>query len=210
VIKKLNIEPYTKSLQDVGTFLDHNVSFKKVKTKYTKGDDWTAISFHGYGKDPLDILKPGVLKSSVKIDTKLQYTSLKDEIVMKPILEILQKLPCTYERVRFMKLVKGKVIGKHSDKIDKDIESKKIIRIHIPIRTNKDVIFTLYESNKDKQGQSHNLKTGHFYYTDVSKPHAVQNNSNEDRIHLVVDCVRNTQLTTLLSVIAWLGLRSMI
>jgi|TARA_B110000285_G_C14961906_1_gene532105 hypothetical protein len=201
MIKELNIEPYTKSLKDVGVFLD-NFEFKKVKTKYTKGDDWTAISFHGYGNHPLDILKPGVLKSSVKIDTKLQYTSLINLEEMKPILEILQKLPCTYERVRFMKLVKGKVIGKHSDKIDKDIESKKIIRIHIPIRTNKDVIFTLYESSKDKQGQDHNLKTGHFYYTDVSKPHAVQNNSNEDRIHLVVDCVRNTQLSTLLSVIA--------
>jgi len=201
MIKELNIEPYAKSLKDVGVFLD-NFEFKKVKTKYTKGDDWTAISFHGYGNHPLDILKPGVLKSSVKIDTKLQYTSLINLEEMKPILEILQKLPCTYERVRFMKLVKGKVIGKHSDKIDKDIESKKIIRIHIPIRTNKDVIFTLYESSKDKQGQDHNLKTGHFYYTDVSKPHAVQNNSNEDRIHLVVDCVRNTQLSTLLSVIA--------
>jgi hypothetical protein len=201
MIKELNIEPYTKSLKDVGVFLD-NFEFKKVKTKYTKGDDWTAISFHGYGNHPLDILKPGVLKSSVKIDTKLQYTSLINLEEMKPILEILQKLPCTYERVRFMKLVKGKVIGKHSDKIDKDIESKKIIRIHIPIRTNKDVIFTLYESSKDKQGQDHNLKTGHFYYTDVSKPHAVQNNSNEDRIHLVVDCVKNTQLSTLLSVIA--------
>jgi hypothetical protein len=201
MIKELNIEPYAKSLKDVGVFLD-NFEFKKVKTKYTKGDDWTAISFHGYGNHPLDILKPGVLKSSVKIDTKLQYTSLINLEEMKPILEILQKLPCTYERVRFMKLVKGKVIGKHSDKIDKDIESKKIIRIHIPIRTNKDVIFTLYESSKDKQGQDHNLKTGHFYYTDVSKPHAVQNNSNEDRIHLVVDCVKNTQLSTLLSVIA--------
>ena len=209
MIKELNIEPYTKSLKDVGVFLD-NFEFKKVKTKYTKGDDWTAISFHGYGNHPLDILKPGVLKSSVKIDTKLQYTSLINLEEMKPILEILQKLPCTYERVRFMKLVKGKVIGKHSDKIDKDIESKKIIRIHIPIRTNKDVIFTLYESSKDKQGQDHNLKTGHFYYTDVSKPHAVQNNSNEDRIHLVVDCVRNTQLSTLLSVIAWQGPSSMI
>ena len=209
MIKELNIEPYTKSLKDVGVFLD-NFEFKKVKTKYTKGDDWTAISFHGYGNHPLDILKPGVLKSSVKIDTKLQYTSLINLEEMKPILEILQKLPCTYERVRFMKLVKGKVIGKHSDKIDKDIESKKIIRIHIPIRTNKDVIFTLYESSKDKQGQDHNLKTGHFYYTDVSKPHAVQNNSNEDRIHLVVDCVKNTQLSTLLSVIAWQGPSSMI
>ena len=197
MIKELNIEPYSKSLSDVGLFLD-NLEFKKVKTKYTKGEDWTAISFHGYGKDPLDILKPGVLKSSVKIDTKLQYTTLNDEPVMKPINEILEKLPCTYERVRFMKLVAGKVIGKHSDKIDKDIESGNIVRIHVPIRTNEDVIFTLYENARDKIGNEHNLKTGHFYYTDVSKPHAVRNNSNIDRIHLVVDCHTNSALRTLI------------
>ena len=197
MIKELNIEPYSKSLSDVGLFLD-NLEFKKVKTKYTKGEDWTAISFHGYGKDPLDILKPGILKSSVKVDTKLQYTTLNDEPVMKPINEILEKLPCTYERVRFMKLVAGKVIGKHSDKIDKDIESGNIVRIHVPIRTNEDVIFTLYENARDKIGNEHNLKTGHFYYTDVSKPHAVRNNSNIDRIHLVVDCHANSALRTLI------------
>ena len=197
MIKKLNIEPYDKSLEDVSKFLD-DLDFRKVKTKYTKGEDWTAISFHGYGKDPLDILKPGVLKSSVKIDTKLQYTTLNDEPVMKPINEILEKLPCTYERVRFMKLVAGKVIGKHSDKIDKDIESGNIVRIHVPIRTNEDVIFTLYENARDKIGNEDNLKTGHFYYTDVSKPHAVRNNSNIDRIHLVVDCHANSALRTLI------------
>ena len=198
MIKELNIEPYSKSLEDIAIFLD-NLEFKKVKTKYTKGEDWTAISFHGYGSNPLDILKPGVLKSSVKIDTKLQYTTLKDDVVMKPILEILEKLPCTYERVRFMKLVAGKVIGKHSDKIDKAIESGNIVRVHIPIRTNEDVIFTLYENAKDKIGKEHNLKTGHFYYTDVSKPHAVRNNSNTDRIHLVVDCHANSALSTLIA-----------
>jgi aspartyl/asparaginyl beta-hydroxylase (cupin superfamily) len=98
-----------------------------------------------------------------------------------------------------MKLTKGKVIGKHSDKIDKDIESGNIFRVHIPIRTNKDVIFTLYESSRDKQGHEHNLKTGHFYYTDVSKPHAVRNMSKEDRIHLVVDCKVNTAIRTLIA-----------
>ena len=198
MIKQLNIKPYTKSLRGVGTFLD-NFEFKKVKTKYTKGDDWTAISFHGYGSHPLDILKPGVLKSSVKIDTKLQYTTLINLEEIKPILEILDRLPCTFERVRFMKLTKGKVIGKHSDKIDKDIDSGKIIRVHVPIRTNEDVIFTLYESTKDKIGNEHNLKTGHFYYTDVSKPHAVRNTSKEDRIHLVVDCKANSTFRTLIA-----------
>ena len=142
MIKELNIEPYENSVEKIATFLD-NVEFKKVKTKYTKGDDWTALSFHGYGSHPLDILKPGVLKSSVKIDTKLQYTTLINLEEMKPILQILDKLPCSYERVRFMKLAKGQIIGKHSDKIDKDIDSGTIIRIHVPIRPKEDVIFTL-------------------------------------------------------------------
>ena len=198
MIKKLNIEPYNKSLEEVSKFLD-DLDFRKVKTKYTKGDAWTAISFYGYGPETEDILKPGVLKSSVKIDTKLQYTKISDEPVMKSVHEILEKLPCTFERVRFMKLVAGKVIGKHSDKIDKDIESGNIVRIHVPIRTNEDVIFTLYESARDKVGNEHNLKTGHFYYTDVSKPHAVRNNSNVDRIHLVVDCHANSALRTLIA-----------
>ena len=86
MIRQLNVKPYKSSLVKVSKFLD-NFEFKKVKTKYTKGDDWTALSFHGYGNHPLDILKPGVLKSSVKIDTKLQYTTLINLEEMKPILE---------------------------------------------------------------------------------------------------------------------------
>mgnify|MGYP006435245545 CR=1 FL=1 len=50
-----------------------------------------------------------------------------------------------------------------------------------------------------KKGLEHNLKTGHFYYTDVSKPHAVRNTSKEDRIHLVVDCKANSTLRTLIA-----------
>ena len=197
IMKELSLSPHTGDLSNVASVLD-NLDMAKVKTKYAK-TGWDAISLHGYGSQPNDILKPGVLKSSVKIDTKLQYTTLINLEEMKPILEILDRLPCSYERVRFMKLTKGKVIGKHSDKIDKDIDSGKIIRVHIPIRTNKNVIFTIYENAKDKQGQDHNLKTGHFYYTDVSKPHAVQNNSKEDRIHLVVDCKANSAIRTLIA-----------
>ena len=140
IMKELDLTPHEGDLEAVAILLDC-LEMTKVKTKYAK-TGWDAISLHGYGPEPTDILKPGVLKSSVKIDTKLQYTTLKDDVVMKPILEILEKLPCTYERVRFMKLVAGKVIGKHSDKIDKDIESGNIVRIHVPIRTNEDVIFT--------------------------------------------------------------------
>ena len=200
MIKELNIKPYDKSLEDVSKFLD-NLDFRKVKTKYTKGDAWTAISFYGYGPETEDILKPGVLKSSVKIDTKLQFTKISDEPVMKSVHEILEKLPCTFERVRFMRLEAGKIIGKHTDKIDKEIgfDDGDIIRIHVPIRTNDQVVFTLYENTRDKDGTEYNLKTGHYYYCDVTKAHAVRNTSDVDRIHLVADCYSNVAMRALLN-----------
>ena len=201
LMKELMIEAYqdTSILNSVAANLD-NLDFKRVKTKYVK-TGWDALSLHGYGKHPLDILKPGVLKSSVKVDTKLQWTTLKDNKTMKPILDILDKLPCEFERVRFMRLEAGKNIGKHTDKIDKDIgfDDGDIIRIHIPIRTNDDVIFTLYENTRDKAGTEYNLKTGHYYYTDVTKAHAVRNTSNIDRIHLVADCYSNVAMRALLN-----------
>ena len=201
IIKELSLEAYndTSILNSVAANLD-NMVFKKVKTKYAKGG-WDALSLHGYGNHPLDILKPGVLKSSVNIDTKLQWTTLSVITTMKPILGMLKKLPCEFERVRFMRLEAGKVIGKHTDKIDKDIgfDDGDIIRIHMPIRTNDNVVFTLYENTKDKNGTEHKLKTGHYYYTDVTKAHAVRNTSDIDRIHLVADCYSNEKMRVLLS-----------
>ena len=201
IMKELMVEAYqdTSILNSVAANLD-NLDFKRVKTKYVK-TGWDALSLHGYGKHPLDILKPGVLKSSVKVDTKLQWTTLKDNKTMRPVLDILDKLPCEFERVRFMRLEAGKNIGKHTDKIDKDIgfDDGDIIRIHIPIRTNDDVIFTLYENTRDKDGKEYNLKTGHYYYTDVTKAHAVRNTSKVDRIHLVADCYSNVAMRALLN-----------
>ena len=200
LMKELALEPCTEDLSSAAEFLD-DLDFTKVKTKYTKGNDWTAISLYGYGSKITDILKPGVLKSSVNIDEQLQWTSLHEATPLNPVFKILENLPCKYERVRFMKLEAGKIIGKHSDKIDKDLgfDDGQIIRIHVPIRTNDDVVFSLFESPRAKVAHEYNLKTGHYYYTDVTKPHAVRNMSEVDRIHLVVDCYANDSLRTLIA-----------
>ena len=200
LMKELALKPCTEDLSAAAEFLD-NLDFTKVKTKYTKGNDWTAISLYGYGPKITDILKPGVLKSSVKIDEKLQWTTLHEATPLNPVFKILENLPCKYERVRFMKLEAGKVIGKHSDKIDKDLgfDDGQIIRIHVPIRTNDDVVFSLYETSRAKMPHDYRLKTGHYYYTDVTRPHAVRNMSEIDRIHLVVDCYANASLRTLIA-----------
>ena len=200
LMKELALEPCTEDLSGAAEFLD-NLDFTKVKTKYTKGNDWTAISLYGYGPKITDILKPGVLKSSVNIDEQLQWTNLHEATPLNPVFKILENLPCKYERVRFMKLEAGKVIGKHSDKIDKDLgfDDGQIIRIHVPIRTNDDVVFSLFESSRAKVAHEYRLKTGHYYYTDVTRPHAVRNMSDVDRIHLVVDCYANDSLRTLIA-----------
>lgn len=200
LMKELPLEPCTEDLSGAAEFLD-NLDFTKVKTKYTKGNDWTAISLYGYGPKITDILKPGVLKSSVKIDEQLQWTNLHEATPLNPVFKILENLPCKYERVRFMKLEAGKVIGKHSDKIDKDLgfDDGQIIRVHVPIRTNDDVVFSLFESSRAKVAHEYRLKTGHYYYTDVTKPHAVRNMSDVDRIHLVVDCYANDTLRTMVA-----------
>jgi aspartyl/asparaginyl beta-hydroxylase (cupin superfamily) len=94
-----------------------------------------------------------------------------------------------------MRLKAGTSIKKHTDKVDKEIKNGNIVRIHIPIRTSINVHFYLWEG---KQQHHYNLETGKYYYTDVSKPHAVHNKWVEDRLHLVVDCYNNPKIKDLL------------
>ena len=198
ILKELDIEPAKYDWKFVLDYID-NTEFSKVKTKYSKGDDWTAISLRGYGPTPLDILKPNVLKSKVKTETVLQDTSLLEEDGFQVINDILAKIPSTFERVRFMKIKANSGIGKHSDKIDKDfgIEDGNIIRIHVPIRTNDQVEFYLWEG---KEKLTNYLEVGHYYYVDVRAPHAVRNSSDVDRIHLVIDVYVNDEIRKLLGV----------
>ena len=198
VIKELSIEPCNYNFNGVLDYID-NSKFSKVKTKYSKGDDWTSISLRGYGEDPLDILKPNVLKSGVNEQSKLQDTTLMSEMGFSVIKKVLNFIPSEFERVRLMKIKANSSIGKHTDKIDKDfgLEEGKIIRIHVPIRTNDKVEFCLWD---DGEKTINYLKEGHYYYVDVRAPHAVTNNSDVDRIHLVVDTYVNSDILGLLGI----------
>ena len=196
VIQELPIDPVDYNFAGVLDYID-NTKFSRVKTKYSKGDDWTAISLRGYGEGPLDILKPHVLKSGVNEQSKLQDTTLMDTMGFKVIRDVMGMIPAEFERVRLMKIKANSKIGKHSDKIDKDfgLEDGNIIRIHVPIRTNDQVEFYLWEG---KEKLTNYLQVGHFYYVDVRAPHAVTNNSDVDRIHLVMDVYVNRGIRELL------------
>ena len=80
------------------------------------------------------------------------------------------------ERVRLMKLEAGTKISKHTDKVDKDIKSRKIIRLHIPVITD-DQIKMISWLEKDNPTEF-KMKKGECWWLDVSKAHSVLNESD--------------------------------
>ena len=196
ILKELDLPQYKRDdLKIACDFLDmqgHN--FAVVKTKYNKKGQWDAISLRGFSNDPSNVLKPGVLKSGIE-PAELRDTPLTQVSNLLPLIEILAHIPAKFERVRVMRIKAGTSISKHTDKVDKDIRSGKIIRIHIPIRTSNNVHFYLWEN---KKAQHYNLEQGKYYYTDVTKPHAVHNKATFDRLHLVADCYSNDKIEALI------------
>ena len=194
ILKELDLPQYKRDdLKEACDFLDmQGHKFSAVKTKYNKKGQWDAISLRGYGDDPGDILKPGVLKSGIE-PAELRDTHLTQVSNLVPLIEILSHIPAKFERVRVMRLKAGTSISKHTDKVDKSIgfEDGEIVRIHIPIRTSDNIYFYMW---KDKKPYCWNLEQGKYYYTDVTRPHAVHNKAVFDRLHLVVDCFNNPKI----------------
>lgn len=77
-----------------------------------------------------------------------------------------------------IKLPKGNCIARHYDKGKHFIECN---RIHIPIITNPECIFEI-------DNERRNLKVGEVWeINNNAKPHAVFNNGDTDRVHLLLD-----------------------
>ena len=164
---------------------DYNIAITEsefIKRKYPKGASvslfkntkgWSSIPVHTWeGKegDEGNILR--------KIDNKV----FKPTGILKKcnyIQKILNDLNTEIYLVRMMKLSAGGNIAPHSDGNEFKVR-RKMIRCCIPIITNDQVFFGI-----DKI--EYNLKKGNLYYTRVDKTHWVKNNSDEDRIHLVID-----------------------
>ena len=89
-------------------------------------------------------------------------------------------------RVLLVKLKSNTSIAAHVDNGESLVNCK---RTHIPIITNDLVTFTI-------DGETKQLKEGEIWEINNTNEHSVDNNSDEDRIHLIVDY--NTIKTNLL------------
>lgn len=87
----------------------------------------------------------------------------------------------------FAKLLPNSIIHEHTD----NAKMLRIVqRIHIPVFTNPDVIVEI--NNKQFY-----MEHGKIYNFNNTLPHSVSNNSNKDRIHLIIDYVDQTILDQL-------------
>lgn len=103
---------------------------------------------------------------------------------MPYITSIINDINCKYGSVKLVRLLKLKAhsnIPQHMDEISKTNNGKRLIRMHVPIITDKNVIMCI-----EKQPQYHMFE-GNMYYFPFHIRHGVINNSDIDRIHLVID-----------------------
>lgn len=103
--------------------------------------------------------------------------------------EILAWFGCPLQTARLMRLGPGSVIREHRDH---DLSAALgMARIHIPIVTNDEVEFLL-------NGHRIVMVPGSVWYLRLADRHSVANRGVRDRVHLVIDCVVNDWLETML------------
>lgn len=98
------------------------------------------------------------------------------------LMSVLETFQCDKETFRVHTLKTGATIRKHRD-IGRNFENG-IVRVHIPIQ-NDGQLFTFLDDERVV------MQPGECWYMDLNLPHEVRNESSGDRVHLVMDCLRN-------------------
>lgn len=112
-------------------------------------------------------------------ETKTFDAWYKWEELLTPIINRLMALypNAVISKCIFPKLFAGGIIMKH---LDSGPTLELVHRIHIPIVTNENTIFTCNDEEL-------NMKEGCAYEVNNQRLHSVVNNGKEDRIHLLID-----------------------
>lgn len=196
-IPEIDVAPAIEMLDELG------YSFTNHYSNYNKKKAWSALSLRGYLDDPTFITKPSEMKTTWHKQWGNTNFHLQDTSLARQFPEVMNMLSFLdrdkLHRVRLMKLTPGGgTLERHTDQVDKDsgIANDKIARLHIPLKTNPNVEFTVWDFY-DKP-KTCNMRVGECWYLDTRKPHKAVNNGDSDRIHLVIDVVADANLRNLL------------
>ncbi len=141
---------------------------------------WTSIALHSQNGEVDNIF------ALTQNDTKFKETPLLKKC--NYFKEIIDSFQCEKEAIRLLNLKPGSVINEHTD-YNLGYEDG-VFRIHIPITTNNKVQFFI-------NAQEVKMCPGDCWYGNFNLPHSVRNDGETDRIHLVMDCLRNDWSDTL-------------
>jgi hypothetical protein len=97
---------------------------------------------------------------------------------------------CPVQSARLLKLGPSARILEHRD-YNLSLEDGEV-RLHVPITTNGRVDFYL-------NGERIVMLAGECWYINANLPHKVENHSSADRVHLVIDCVVDDWLRSLVA-----------
>jgi quercetin dioxygenase-like cupin family protein len=124
------------------------------------------------------------------IDNIYALPSNSHEVINTEILEscsyfkeIIERFPFQKTSVRLLCLAAGAEIKPHKDYCLGYEDG--CFRIHIPVITNKEVEFILDDEKLY-------MAEGECWYINANFTHSVANRGKQDRIHLVIDGIRNT------------------
>jgi hypothetical protein len=198
-IKKLTDVNLHTIMSIKGTLERLDLNFQNHYSNYNKKKSWSAISLRGYSPDIMRIEKPIEMNKKWKEEHRDEELFLQDTVLRKnfPEVESLLKLfgDTNVHRIRFMRLSPGGgELTRHTDQVDPDSGGSlgKLARIHIPIETNPNVEFMVWEPNGNKKVV--NMRIGECWFLDTRKPHMVINNGDKERIHLVIDVETDNKL----------------
>lgn len=177
-----------------------NAGWCQHYSSYNKRQSWTAFSLRGYvPNDPGFIIKPAEMSANWKKEHASLLSARCEDTAIRRLFprtnELLSRIPAQFERVRFMKLAPNEgELARHADITDRAAGTGdgRIVRLHIPLVTNRDVIFSAWTAFGEKI--SKHFPERSICYLDTRKPHTVVNGGKTERIHLVVDAVSSASL----------------
>lgn len=110
-------------------------------------------------------------------ETHERFSAYIDEVIIAAVGNIGQ---VTAKQAILTKLKANTIIPRHRDR---GPLTAKTHRIHLPVITNTECVFSVGD-------ESRNLGAGQIWIIDnVNRYHSVQNNGNNDRVHLIIDAI---------------------
>jgi hypothetical protein len=162
---------------------------------YNRDGSWTSASLRGFRPDdpgwsvkPSEMSKAWWRENPGAAKLRCDWTVLAERC--PALVGLVTGVPWwrEVERVRLLRMTRGTLL-RHTDITDRTAGTRdgQIARFHLPLVTDPGAVLLSWDLH-GRQRRTH-LSRWKLWYLDQRKPHAVVNDSDTERIHLVVDVV---------------------